>query len=76
MKKTPCMGCSNRELGCHGNCEKYAEYRNECIDISRKRREHNRQFGNKWVDKSYKLSKYSPLRTLRTGADKGYYKGV
>jgi hypothetical protein len=22
----PCKGCQERQIGCHGKCEKYAEY--------------------------------------------------
>lgn len=25
--KSPCYGCQDRALGCHGKCEQYAEYR-------------------------------------------------
>lgn len=23
----PCKGCTDRELGCHGTCERYKDYR-------------------------------------------------
>ena len=25
--KTPCYGCTERRVGCHSSCEKYAQYR-------------------------------------------------
>lgn len=25
--KCDCRGCENRSIGCHGKCEKYAEFR-------------------------------------------------
>lgn len=27
--KTPCYKCTEREIGCHGNCEKYAAFSDE-----------------------------------------------
>lgn len=27
MIKAPCKGCWDRKLGCHGRCERYAEFR-------------------------------------------------
>lgn len=30
MKITaPCLGCPDREIGCHGNCEKYISFTEE-----------------------------------------------
>lgn len=30
MKITvPCLGCPDREVGCHGNCEKYISFTEE-----------------------------------------------
>lgn len=26
---SPCKGCEERQVGCHGQCEKYAEYKAE-----------------------------------------------
>lgn len=31
--KQPCYNCPDRTLGCHGQCERYAEYRTECDRI-------------------------------------------
>lgn len=28
----PCMGCEEREVGCHSKCEKYAEYQQKLDD--------------------------------------------
>jgi hypothetical protein len=25
--KAPCMNCPDREIGCHGHCERYKEFR-------------------------------------------------
>ena len=36
-KKSPCLGCENRHVGCHSECEVYLEYRREA-DIERDRR--------------------------------------
>ena len=27
--KPPCKGCSDRRVGCHGDCQKYSEYKAE-----------------------------------------------
>jgi len=35
----PCKGCSEREIGCHGSCEKYSEYRSAMDDIRKKQLE-------------------------------------
>lgn len=26
MKKAPCLGCEDRELGCHAHCQSYIEW--------------------------------------------------
>lgn len=34
--KAPCKDCPDREVGCHGKCEKYARYkaeRNEEVEV-------------------------------------------
>ena len=28
-KDAPCMGCGEREVGCHGRCERYREFEQE-----------------------------------------------
>lgn len=45
----PCWHCANRELGCHGSCALYAEWKNkhdEVREADRKEREINRIIGN------------------------------
>lgn len=39
MIKSPCKGCENRCIGCHSVCSKYAEFKQEMDEQSRKRRE-------------------------------------
>lgn len=34
---SPCMKCADRAVGCHGSCNKYAEYREVCDSIKQKR---------------------------------------
>ena len=39
---TPCKGCTDREVGCHAKCERYAKYRkpfDKAIADREKRRE-------------------------------------
>lgn len=33
---TPCKGCQEREIGCHGSCEKYLAWKNVRDEINRK----------------------------------------
>lgn len=35
--KSPCNGCSNRQLGCHGVCNLYANYKNEIVKVQTSR---------------------------------------
>lgn len=30
--QSPCLGCKERAVGCHADCPRYAEYRNELDD--------------------------------------------
>lgn len=32
-KKAPCYQCPDRQLGCHGTCEKYLEYKRTMQEI-------------------------------------------
>lgn len=34
--KVPCKDCENRELGCHGKCEEYIEWKNELAELNKK----------------------------------------
>ena len=34
----PCKNCPNRSIGCHGKCDKYAEFRAYCDSINAKRK--------------------------------------
>ena len=34
--QSPCAGCTVRELGCHGKCDKYAEYQQKLFDFKKK----------------------------------------
>ena len=33
----PCYHCPDREMGCHGRCERYAEYRAKIDEANAKR---------------------------------------
>ena len=35
MRKYPCKGCQDRNLGCHDRCEKYLDARNQNIEEHR-----------------------------------------
>ena len=40
--KAPCKNCPDRELGCHGKCEKYQEYRTKVNEYNKKK--HDAEF--------------------------------
>ena len=33
----PCYNCPDREMGCHGRCERYAAYRAKMDEVGRRR---------------------------------------
>ena len=33
--KTPCMNCTARNLGCHGKCKDYAEYKQKLDELKK-----------------------------------------
>lgn len=43
MKRTaPCMGCTDRRVGCHGECWRYKDWAEEMAEAKRARREEQR----------------------------------
>ena len=34
----PCMNCKNKYIGCHSNCEDYAEFKDNVEELKAKRR--------------------------------------
>lgn len=32
--KSPCKNCFDREIGCHGNCQKYKDYKADIEEIN------------------------------------------
>lgn len=57
MKTTcPCKGCVNRELGCHGKCASYAEYKNRIAEFAEIRK--NAKIGD------YRFSPAFPDRSM------------
>ena len=37
--ETPCFGCNDRAIGCHGECEKYKKFKADGLEDWKKRRE-------------------------------------
>lgn len=35
-EKNPCYGCGDRKVGCHGGCERYAEYKAMITELKEK----------------------------------------
>ena len=42
IKETPCRFCESRKVGCHTNCEKYTEWKEELVKHNEKIREARR----------------------------------
>lgn len=40
---SPCRRCNDRQVGCHGKCERYAEYRKSRDEYAALVRKHNRK---------------------------------
>lgn len=38
MRISPCKGCADRVLACHGKCEKYKKWRKELDELNRQSR--------------------------------------
>ena len=36
--KAPCKNCQHRSIGCHGKCDKYAQFRAYCDNTNAKRK--------------------------------------
>lgn len=36
VMRTPCKDCEDREIGCHGKCDKYRDYHSRILDDRRK----------------------------------------
>ena len=46
-KSAPCKNCPNREIGCHGRCEKYLAF------VESNEKEINRKQKQKWLNNLY-----------------------
>lgn len=33
MSSSPCNGCGKRSVGCHGKCDEYKKFSDECIEV-------------------------------------------
>lgn len=60
-KISPCHGCPNRAVGCHGQCERYEAYLGE-IDKTRDTRKKYSEFYAMMVTKNRRLNKLSGKR--------------
>lgn len=51
----PCMGCKDRQVGCHGSCPKYAEFDR----ANKKRRDSKRQQREaEWNHRDFAITSY------------------
>lgn len=58
-RQCPCNGCGEREIGCHGECEKYRTWKAGEDEINHKRWESNQLYAmsdtkRKWIVKNMK----------------------
>ena len=44
MKDNPCRYCEKRQIGCHGTCKEYIEWRKYNIWIKQKAKEKNKYY--------------------------------
>lgn len=54
--KCPCKGCADREIGCHGKCERYAAFKEENARVNHERYLDRQRFSmsepkKKWLQK-------------------------
>lgn len=50
----PCKECTDRELGCHGRCERYAAFREEREELIKRRAAMNDTIRNEAIHKTIK----------------------
>jgi hypothetical protein len=62
MIKPPCYKCNSRSVGCHNNCEKYAEYK---VIIAEKK---TKEFHSRCAEKI--MNEYQLGKTRRRRKDK------
>lgn len=55
-RNSPCMGCSDRNTGCHSKCEKYKKYKNE-LDEEAKEAKGSKDYSKYSSEKNYRLWK-------------------
>ena len=66
--KAPCMNCEERHEGCHGDCEKYEEFRKEHFDYNLKK---GLELGYvAYVSEQKKESFYRKVKRKQKGAKK------
>lgn len=58
--KGPCLNCPDREIGCHGSCEKYAAFK----DLKRQEthariHENGFRYGSKFSKRKYDSGRYN-----------------
>ena len=58
MKNSPCLGCTDRFIGCHGKCESYQEYSAERQKINELRMKYN-EIETQYIESKKKLKKAS-----------------
>lgn len=60
MVKPPCHGCTDRRVGCHGECQRYKEYKEKMSDEYRAAMEANaeQRRASKYEEERNKNRKY------------------
>ena len=62
MRGCPCQNCLDREIGCHGTCEKYKDWAGENEKVKHRRILDSEVF-NYRKEEHYRIEKY--IRTKR-----------
>lgn len=62
MISTPCYGCADRCMGCHGTCEKYKSYRDKMDDVKEKSHEASERFVA--VEKTWKKARHAQQQKM------------
>lgn len=63
MNKTACFNCTERTLGCHSTCQKYADYRLVIDKIAAKKEElYQQNNSNYFVTRTLRIKRELGLR--------------
>lgn len=50
--KGPCLGCTDRHLGCHSECERYKQYQRN-LEEAKQKEQQQKDYRNQYFDARY-----------------------